>query len=462
MTIKATDLTEEEREGAAMAAEQWVLAHRGQSEGRTIVLVKASSITTRAVSWLLEDRIPRAELTVLAGREGVAKSILSVTYAATLTRGDLKGDFHGLPQNVVICATEDSREHTIVPRLIAAGADLDRVWFVDVTTVEGLETDLTLPTDLIALEHLIVENQIAFLILDPLLSRLAGNLNTHVDAEVRRGLEPLIALIHRTEVSALALIHVNKTSTTDPLTSIMASRAFTAIPRAVLYMVEDPDDPEVRLVGMPKNTLGKVDRTTQSCRVDGVQVGVDADGKEIWAGKLVWTADRGESIRDLLEASATSSDDRSATTEAQDWLRDYLTMKGGSAPSEDCKAEGRKVGHSLTTLKRGRQKIGAWAVSGGFPRTTTWGLPEAHRPVSSPVGPPQNLGPTGPTGEHIVVNPLSPTHAVGSVSPVGPSHSDGPTGSPLTHSNGHARPHAGRSALHWPASLTAHGSDSDN
>ena len=49
---------------------------------------------------------------------------------------------------MIIAATEDSQEHTIVPRLMAAGADLNRVHFVDVLTDDGLESNLTLPVDL--------------------------------------------------------------------------------------------------------------------------------------------------------------------------------------------------------------------------------------------------------------------------------------------------------------------------
>jgi len=37
------------------------------------------------------------------------------------------------------------------------------------------------------------------------------------------------------------LIHVNKTATTDALTSVMASRAFTAVARAVLFAAMEPD-----------------------------------------------------------------------------------------------------------------------------------------------------------------------------------------------------------------------------
>ena len=42
-----------------------------------------------------------------------------------MTRGTLQGACQGNPRAVIVAATEDSWEHTIVPRLMAAGADLN-------------------------------------------------------------------------------------------------------------------------------------------------------------------------------------------------------------------------------------------------------------------------------------------------------------------------------------------------
>ena len=78
----------------------------------------------RAVRWLWEDKIPLGEITLLAGREGLGKSTIAYTLAAWITQGTMKGWFKGEPRDVIVIATEDSWEHTITPRLMAAGADL--------------------------------------------------------------------------------------------------------------------------------------------------------------------------------------------------------------------------------------------------------------------------------------------------------------------------------------------------
>src|SRR5476651_1994147 len=94
---------------------------------RHIILTKASQIKPRPVFWLWKNRLALGTLGLLAGRQGVGKSTLAYWVAARLTRGELYGTYFGTPKAVLICAAEDSWEHTIVPRLIAAGADRDRI-----------------------------------------------------------------------------------------------------------------------------------------------------------------------------------------------------------------------------------------------------------------------------------------------------------------------------------------------
>ncbi|WP_017936248.1 AAA family ATPase [Nocardioides sp. Iso805N] len=94
-------------------------------------------------------------LALLAGREGLGKSTVAYDLTARITRGSLPGTGYGHPGAVIICATEDSWEYTIVPRLIAAGADLDRVFRVDVSTATHVHTTLSLPRDLGGLGRLV-------------------------------------------------------------------------------------------------------------------------------------------------------------------------------------------------------------------------------------------------------------------------------------------------------------------
>lgn len=344
---------------------------------RRVMLTPASSVRLRAVRWLWDCRLPLGSLTLLGGREGIGKSTAAYTLAAEITRGQLDGHHKGRPRAVVVCATEDSWGHTIAPRLLAAGADLDRVYRVDVKTSEGADGGLSLPADLAGLEQQMRAVEAVLLLLDPLMSRLDSALDTHKDSEVRQALEPLTALADRTGATVLGLIHVNKGRTNDPLTSLMGSRAFAAVARSVLYVIADQDDPGLRLLGLAKNNLGRADLPTLRFRIESHHV-TDTDEGPIWTGRLTWAGEDPRSLTAVLEDSHDTSDNRTATTDAGDWLLAHLADNGGTAPSADIKTEGARNGHSYDALKRARTRHHIESTNTGFPRRTFWSLPNTQ------------------------------------------------------------------------------------
>jgi hypothetical protein len=230
---------------------------------------------------------------------------------------------------------------------------------------------VSLPKHLVELEAIAQEHRVVALVLDPMISRLSANLDTHKDGDVRRALEPLAAWADRTGVAVLGLIHVNKSASTDPLTTIMGSRAFAAVARAVLFAMVDPENETRRLLGQPKNNLGRVDLPTLAFSIIGVKVADTAEG-EVWTGRLQWDAEDNRSIRECVEAAALVSGDRTATSEAGDWLIDYLESQGGRADAADIKREGARAGHSKDSLHRAKKRLRLGSVSSGFPRRAFW------------------------------------------------------------------------------------------
>jgi hypothetical protein len=355
---------------------------------RQLTLTPASSIRVRPIHWLWHQRIAVGTLALLGGREGLGKSTVAYGLVADVTRGRLAGAHHGQPRGVIIAATEDSWEHTIVPRLMAADADLDRVFRVDVTTVAGVHTSLSLPRDLPAMKRAVDEADAAMILLDPLMSRLDAKLDSHKDADVRLALEPLTELADTCRVAMLGIIHVNKSTQADPVNLLMGSRAFGAVARAVLFVMRDPDDDNLRLLGQPKNNLGGTDLPTLTFTIDGKHV-ADTDDGPVTASYIIWNGERQQSINDALEAASEDYDSRSATAEAADWLMDHLTSQGGCDESAMCKQKGRRVGHSEAALTRARKRLRVVVetVPGSYPRRTTWALRESlPTVVSKPWG----------------------------------------------------------------------------
>lgn len=352
--------------------------------GRRLILTPASRIRPRRVRWLWDGRLALGTLSLLAGAEGLGKSTLAYWLAARITRGELPGEDARHPRSVLVCATEDSWDYTIVPRLIASGADLDRVFQVEIATAGGIHSTLSLPRDLHAVEDAATYSDASLLILDPLMSRLDGALDTHRDAEVRQALEPLVAVADRTRMAVLGLIHHNKSGSTDPLQLVMASKAFTAVARSVHSVVRDPEDESDRrrLFGTPKNNLGSCDLPTLAFTIASHAVSTD-DGTA-WTGRLEWAGEVSGTIADAVRRGSLDDETRTATGEAAAWLADYVQASGGRASSASIRAAGKIAGHSVDALKRARTRVGLDVESEGFPRVTYWCSPVSAAP--SPVG----------------------------------------------------------------------------
>lgn len=341
---------------------------------RKIELTPASAIRPRPVFWLWEDRIALGTLSLCAGREGVGKSTVGYWIAARITRGELPGEYFGQPRSVLICATEDSWEHTIVPRVMAHDADLDRIFRIEVIS-GGVHGDLVLPRDLEAMERSAPKVEAAFMLLDPLMSRLDEDLDTHKDGHVRRALEPLVAAADRSRMAVLGLIHHNKSGSTDPLQLVMASKAFTAVARSVHTVIPDPDDDTGtrRIFGTSKNNLGRNDLPSLTFTIASHPIPTDEG--TAWTSRVEWGAELDVSISETMRRSIDTADDRGAAAEAANWLEDFLISQGGQAFSADAKKSGHKAGHTDAAMRRARERLHLIIDSTGFPRVTTWELP---------------------------------------------------------------------------------------
>jgi hypothetical protein len=328
-----------------------------ETAGRHVTLQSASELVMRRAIYLFDQRVPVGMLSLLAGREGLGKSLLSQTIAADLTQGRLAGCYRGKPKSVIIVATEDAWEYVIVPRLKVAGADASRCFRVNITTTKYGSVELSLPDDLPALTPLVKQHDVALLLLDPIISRLGSKLDTHVDAEVRQALEPLRGFAEALRLAVLGIIHPNKSQSgipTDPLNMIMGSRAFSAVSRSTLFLQADPEDARLYLLHI-KNNVGPQAPTLEFSITDAL-AGFDDAREEVHAPRVDWRGehDPQERWQNLLqelrskEQKAKAPD--SARVSAAEFLSRYLAK--GPAESSVVIAAASKAGIIKRTLQR--------------------------------------------------------------------------------------------------------------
>ena len=313
------------------------------------------------LDWHLRGRLAAGTLALAAGPEGVGKSSFGVMLAAMVSNGTLPGAWYGTPQNVLYATVEDSWECTVVPRLIAAGADLKRVGRVDVVTEADELLTISLPADNDALRAAITAHHVALIVLDPLLSMISERLDSHRERDVRMALDPLARIADDTRAAILGIAHFNKGNGVDIAARITGSGAFEKRPPRLFGFARDDDSGDY-VMTQAKNSLGRCDLPSISYRMEPVMVPI-SEGVVTYAGR--WTrigiADR--TVVDIL-ASATvrpaSDTGDDGLTPAQRFIRRYLADNTDNAdyevPAADVIKAGDAVGYTERDLIKARAK----------------------------------------------------------------------------------------------------------
>jgi hypothetical protein len=336
---------------------------------RRLRITAASSVVTRRLRWLWKDRIVLGGLTLLAGREGLGKSTVAVNLVSQVTRGVLDGEMYGHPRNVVYVDTEDARDFTIVPRLTAATADLDRVFFVDALHADGTETNVVLPLDTELVAQTVIDHDAVLVVLDAATSVIDSRLDGDKDRQMRQGLEAIARGVgERTGCAALGIVHFGKRESGDTGKLILGSIAWSQVARSVLAAALDEEGNLV--VTATKANLSP--RTTPSLAARIVSCHVDTSDGPTDVGKVEWLGETGRDARDLL--GATESSDREEHKEIDVWLADYVA--GGKASASAVYRDGCRVGYSKDQLKAAKKRLRIEARKDGMAGGWLWVGPD--------------------------------------------------------------------------------------
>jgi hypothetical protein len=350
-----------------------------EEDGNTVVRrlrpTPASGVTMRRIRWLWESRIPLGGLTLLAGREGIGKSLVAVALTALITRGELPGERYGEPSTVIYIPSEDARDYTIVPRLHAAGADLDKVIFLDAVDFdpnqgEEVESPIVLPLDTDLLAAAVDEHNAVMVILDAATSVIDHRLDGDKDRQMRQALEAIARKVgERTGTAVLGIVHFGKRESADTGKLILGSIAWSQVARSTLAVAQDTDTGDLTITGS-KTNLASGNTPSLACRIESVDV--DTEEGVTSVGKIVWLGETDTDARDLLDAGEAAAG-RAERNEARDWLHDWLSA--GQVKSSAAKRAAAAAGISERTLQRARAALQVRVTAEGYPRETYWSLP---------------------------------------------------------------------------------------
>ncbi|BBY13825.1 AAA family ATPase [Mycobacterium marseillense] len=306
-------------------------------------------------------RIAAGTIAIAAGPEGVGKSSFGITIAALVSTGRLQGAWFGTPRKVLYVAVEDSWAHTLVPRLMAAGADLAQIGRFEVVSDSDSVATLSLPHDNELFEAAITDHGVALVVLDPLMSLVSDRIDTHRERDVREALDPLAKIADRTKAVILGIAHWNKGSGTDISARITGSGAFKNVPRAIFGFGRDPGSADGSCVlTQSKNSLGRSDLPSISYRIESATV--ETAHGDAHTGRFVVL---GVSDRSLGEILATANGDKAKgrpekLTPAQEFILMYVQVYGdehGEVASRDAIAQGVVEGFKVNELTKARNAM---------------------------------------------------------------------------------------------------------
>lgn len=336
-----------------------------------VILVNGADLTPKPVRWLWPGWLALGKIHILAGAPGQGKTTIALAMAATVTIGGRWPDGSRCqPGNVLVWSGEDDPADTLLPRLLAAGADKRRVYFVSGTRLNGEVQSFDPARDMAELEtQATAIGGVSLIMVDPVVSAVAGD--SHKNTEVRRALQPLVDLASRMDAAAVGISHFSKGGQgSDPASRVVGSIAFTAVARVVLVAAKvkgEEGNNDRRILARGKSNIGPDDGgfkyyIEQSEPLPGIHASYIAWGKAVEG-----------SARELLnEPDGEGSEDKSAVDAAQEFLREALAS--GPTPTRTLQTECKDAGVSWASVRRASAAMGVMKRKGAG-SIWYWSLP---------------------------------------------------------------------------------------
>ena len=327
-----------------------VLAHRAEipnrnyfksivlkepSKPETVKIIRMSDVELTPVEWLWKPYLPFGKLSVLQGNPGEGKTYFAMHLAAACTNGKLLPNMERMePFNVIYQTAEDGLGDTVKPRLIEAGADLDRVLVID-----DSEVQLTLSDERI--EKAIIENNARLVIIDPIQAYLGADVDMNRANEVRPIFMRLGQVAQRTGCAILLIGHLNKAAGMQSLQRGLGSIDIAAAVRSVMFIGKLKHDPTMRILTHEKSSLAPPGTSLAFSLGD--------EGGFRWVGEYDITAD------EML--SGIEPQRETKTQQAKDLICALLTG-GRQVFSEDIDKAALERGIPGRTVRDAKRELG--------------------------------------------------------------------------------------------------------
>ena len=348
----------------------------GRKQAAETTLRTLEGLEMEPVTWIWKGWLAKAKFHLIAGAPEAGKTTIGLSIAAAISAGNYWPDeTRAQAGNCLIWTSEDGLADTIKPRLIAMGADLTRVWFIESQReADGKMRPFDPARDMPSLMDAAgkIPGGIDFLMLDPVVAAVGTKTNSHNNAETRNALQPVLDFAETADCAVLGVTHFTKgTVGKDPVERVTGSVAFGALARIIMIATKNEsgngDPPRIFV------------RAKSNISLSGGGFGYDIvasplyERPDIIATQIAWQGPIEGSARELL--AEAEGEEPGGGLSKKDQAKRFLktALANGERPQKEIEAEAKQEGIAEHTLRRAAKDI-ATSRKDGFGGRWFWKL----------------------------------------------------------------------------------------
>ena len=320
--------------------------------------IRLSDVESSATKWLWYPYIPLGKITLLTADPGTGKTFFALYLAAQVSTGKpFYGDIKQREAGIAVYQTaEDGIADTIKPRLEPMFPNFDNIYVID-------ESSRGLSLSDKRIEQMMEELHPSLLIFDPLQAYIGAAVDMHRANEVRPILARIGQLAERYNCAVIFIMHLSKSSQRSAMLRTYGSIDIPAVSRSMLTLVNDPDEPDGKLICHEKSSLAKHGKSIRF-KISPQRGGVEFHG---------YSELRADDVLDNRGKQRSSAKFDDLCDDILDLFGDGDSLEIGGI-NELC----RRLKCSTHTLYKAQKYLNIESKTAGFgkDRRTIWTLPD--------------------------------------------------------------------------------------
>ncbi len=322
------------------------------STGNTsAVWKKVGEFKPEVIEWLWKGKLPRRANIAFAGEQSIGKSLFTYDIIA---RGSVGADWCDGTKNPfgefssILLSAEDDVNTVIVPRLLAAGGNPDKVYILPaIKEGEGeneVERVVRLATDIhLIKEKLQQDKTIKLIVIDPLSNYCDGK-NINLEQEIRSITMPLARLAQDFDIVIILVFHHTKVKGSTAQQKVIGAGGNIGACRLGWTFIEDKETGE-RFILQMKENLGKFNGMKYTTEEVPVLVNTPSGGQvETGVARFKYLGKSTESVAALMAKVEAPKDVTNFLTEQQKALAKFCPVGMESTPVSEIYANMSKSG----------------------------------------------------------------------------------------------------------------------